>query len=41
MTEPDLLYPAISVFVLLLIGLALTIREFSRIKRDETKDKRS
>jgi hypothetical protein len=34
MTEPDILYPAIFVFTMLLIGLALTVWEFSRIKKD-------
>ena len=30
MTGPDLLYPAIFVFALMVIGLVLTIREFSQ-----------
>ncbi|MGB5406412.1 MAG: hypothetical protein WBN08_04615 [Thiogranum sp.] len=30
MTEPDILYPAIFVFSMLLIGLVLTMWEFSR-----------
>jgi len=30
MTEPDILYPAIFVFSMLLIGLLLTMWEFSR-----------
>ena len=33
MNEPDILYPAIFVFTMLVIGLALTVWEFSRIKR--------
>lgn len=33
MSEPDILYPAIFVFSMLLIGLGLTVREFSRMKR--------
>lgn len=33
MNEPDILYPAIFVFTMLLIGLALTVWEFSRIKK--------
>ncbi len=33
MNEPDILYPAIFVFSMLLIGLALTVWEFSRIKK--------
>jgi hypothetical protein len=32
MNEPDILYPAIFVFTMLLIGLALTVWEFLRIK---------
>jgi hypothetical protein len=38
MTAPDILYPAIFVFTMLLIGLGLTVWEFSRMK-DESKDK--
>ena len=38
MTAPDILYPAIFVFTMLLIGLGLTVWEFSRIK-DESKKK--
>ena len=37
MTAPDILYPAIFVFTMLLIGLGLTVWEFSRMK-DESKD---
>jgi hypothetical protein len=33
MNEPDILYPAIFVFTMLMIGLALTVWEFSRIKK--------
>lgn len=33
MNEPDILYPAIFVFTMLLIGLALTVWEFSRIRK--------
>lgn len=33
MNEPDILYPAIFVFSMLLVGLALTVWEFSRIKK--------
>lgn len=33
MNEPDILYPAIFVFSMLLIGLLLTIWEFSRIQK--------
>jgi hypothetical protein len=33
MNEPDILYPAIFVFSMLVIGLALTVWEFSRIKK--------
>jgi hypothetical protein len=38
MTAPDILYPAIFVFTMLLIGLGLTIWEFSR-KRDDSNKK--
>ena len=38
MTEPDILYPAIFVFSMMLIGLLLTVWEFSRLqKRQERK----
>ena len=38
MSEPDILYPAIFVFSMLLIGLLLTMWEFSRLqKRQEQK----
>ena len=37
MTGPDILYAAILVFVLLLIGLGLTVWEFSRMK-DKSED---
>jgi hypothetical protein len=33
MTEPDILYPAIFVFSMLLIGLLLTMWEFSRLQK--------
>jgi hypothetical protein len=33
MNEPDILYPALFVFTMLLIGLALTVWEFSRPNR--------
>jgi len=33
MSEPDILYPAIFVFSMLLIGLLLTMWEFSRLYR--------
>jgi hypothetical protein len=33
MSEPDILFPAIFVFTMLLIGLALTIWEFSRLQK--------
>ena len=43
MNEPDILYPAIFVFSLLLIGLLLTMWEFSRLpksaQRSDEKDK--
>ena len=35
MSNPDILYPAIFVFSMLLIGLVLTIREFSRLHAAE------
>ena len=38
MSEPDILYPAIFVFGMLLIGLLLTMWEFSRLhKRQQQK----
>jgi hypothetical protein len=38
MSEPDILYPAIFVFSMLLIGLLLTMWEFSRLyKRQQQK----
>jgi len=38
MSEPDILYPAIFVFSMLLIGLLLTMSEFSRLhKRQQQK----
>lgn len=38
MSEPDILYPAIFVFSMLLIGLLLTMWEFSRLhKRQQEK----
>lgn len=33
MSEPDILYPAIFVFSMLLIGLLLTIWEFYRLQK--------
>jgi len=33
MNEPDILYPAIFVFSMLLIGLLLTMWEFSRLHK--------
>jgi len=33
MSEPDILYPAIFVFSMLLIGLLLTMWEFSRLQK--------
>ena len=33
MSEPDILYPAIFVFTMLLIGLLLTMWEFSRLQK--------
>ena len=33
MNEPDILYPAIFVFSMLLIGLLLTMWEFSRLQK--------
>ena len=33
MNEPDILYPAIFVFSMLLIGLLLTMWEFSRLQQ--------
>ncbi|MGB5605219.1 MAG: hypothetical protein WBN51_01780 [Gammaproteobacteria bacterium] len=33
MNEPDILYPAIFVFTMLLIGLGLTMWEFSRLQK--------
>lgn len=33
MNEPDILYPAIFVFSMLLIGLVLTMWEFSRLQK--------
>ena len=39
MNEPDILYPAIFVFSMLLVGLLLTIWEFSRLpKTAKTRD---
>jgi hypothetical protein len=37
MSEPDILYPAIFVFTLLLIGLVLTMWEFSRLQKTSLK----
>ncbi len=39
MSDPDILYPAIFVFSMLLIGLVLTIREFSRLQAAENRHK--
>jgi hypothetical protein len=39
MSDPDILYPAIFVFSMLLIGLVLTIREFSRLHAEENRHK--
>ena len=39
MSNPDILYPAIFVFSMLLIGLVLTIREFSRLHAAENRHK--
>jgi hypothetical protein len=35
MSEPDILYPAIFVFSMMVIGLLLTIREFYRLHEQE------
>jgi hypothetical protein len=35
MSEPDILYPAIFVFSMMLLGLLLTVLEFSRLRRSE------
>jgi hypothetical protein len=35
MSEPEILYPAIFVFSMLLIGLLLTMWEFSRLRKRE------
>jgi len=35
MSEPDILYPAIFVFSMMVIGLLLTIWEFSRLHQRE------
>lgn len=41
MSEPDILYPAIFVFSMLLIGLLLTMWEFSRLhKRQQQTENR-
>jgi hypothetical protein len=37
MSEPDILYPAIFVFTMLLIGLLLTMWEFSRLQKSALK----
>jgi hypothetical protein len=39
MTETDILYPAIVIFGLLVIGLVLTVLEFSSIKDKNDKEK--
>jgi hypothetical protein len=39
MTETDILYPAIVIFGLLVIGLVLTVLEFSSIKNKSDKEK--
>ncbi len=33
MNEPDILYPAIFVFSMLVIGLSLTVWEFTRMQK--------
>jgi len=33
MNEPDILYPAIFVFSMMVVGLLLTIWEFTRLKK--------
>jgi hypothetical protein len=33
MNEPDILYPAIFVFSMLVVGLLLTVWEFTRMKK--------
>ena len=38
MTEPDILYPAIFVFSMLVVGLALTVWEFSRVNKSVTRN---
>ena len=38
MNEPDILYPAIFVFSMLLIGLLLTLWEFSRLQKRKQRD---
>jgi hypothetical protein len=38
MNEPDILYPAIFVFSMLLIGLLLTMWEFSRLQKRKQRD---
>jgi hypothetical protein len=35
MSEPDILYPAIFVFSMMLVGLLLTMVEFSRLRKSE------
>ena len=41
MNEPDILYPAIFVFSMMLIGLVLTMWEFSRLqKRKQTMEEK-
>ena len=37
MNEPDILYPAIFVFSMLVVGLALTVWEFSRVNKSVTR----
>ena len=39
MNEPNILYPAIFVFSLLLIGLLLTMWEFSRLQKSSSRGK--
>ncbi len=38
MTETDILYPAIAIFSLLVIGLVLTVLEFSSMKKKSDKE---
>jgi hypothetical protein len=40
MSEPEILYPAIFVFSMMMIGLLLTIWEFSRMHKQETRGRK-